>query len=143
MTRARVRLAKNYENETSRTKEGDQKAADINNMMVSYQTQGVMPDFNQGEPHYGDYSNAVDYTTAMQRTRSAQSEFNLLPVGIRAKFKYDVAEMMEFVENPDNLAEAQELGILPAPEPGEETPTVVDTPTPVTDPDTLPVQGGE
>lgn len=102
----------------TRTKQSFKDAADINIIMAGI-IKGKTNDYvNPAEPHYGDFSNAQDYLTSVLQLKEAEASFDALPVKIRSRFNYDPAELMEFVDNPDNLEEGRQLGLFePAPPP--------------------------
>jgi phage internal scaffolding protein len=63
-------------------------------------------------PRYGDFSGIGDYHTALNRVIAAQDEFEGLPAQIRARFDNDPANLIEFLGNENNRAEAEELGLV-------------------------------
>ena len=65
------------------------------------------------QPQYGDFSNGGDYKQMCDAITQAQSEFMQLPSDTRYRFNNDVGEMLDWVANPENHAEAAELGIIP------------------------------
>ena len=60
------------------------------------------------------FSGAPDFHTAMNLVRKAQEEFVRVPAHVRARFRNDPQEFMNFFENPDNYAEALKLGLVNA-----------------------------
>lgn len=77
---------------------------------------GKAPVFVQGEPMYGDFTNVGDFLDCQTRINHAEEQFMSLPSDLRRRFHNDPAEVIEFVNDPDNLEEARELGLLPKPE---------------------------
>lgn len=61
---------------------------------------------------YGDFSDVPTYQGALDLVRYAGEQFAQLPAKVRDRFKNDPAEMMAFVQDPANLREANELGLL-------------------------------
>ncbi len=61
---------------------------------------------------FGDFSDAPDFRTAMDRLKEAADAFNLLPAKIRKEFNNDPAQLMQFLEDPNNDERAVELGLL-------------------------------
>jgi len=99
----------------SLTEQAHKESCDIRNIMARatpQRTNGTI-----GNPGmYGDFSDVGDYQSALNRVISAQEEFESLDPKIRGRFKNNPALLMEFLENPDNLAEAIELGICETPQ---------------------------
>lgn len=87
--------------------------------MAKARKTGLLP-VSSKEPYYGDFSSAVDFHMAQNRLIQAKESFDALPVNIRKKFGYDAGRLMEFLENPENEAEAVKLGLLKAKAPSAE-----------------------
>lgn len=100
---------------------------DINNIVDKFLKTGEIQ--APLSPKYGDFTGISDYKTALDRVIAAEEEFMNLPAAIRARFNNDAAELIEFMENEDNRAEAEKLGltapkeVLTAPAVEESTPT--------------------
>ena len=84
---------------------------DINNILRQFNITGLLPEAPLS-PRYGDFSGIGDYHTALNRVMAAKEEFMTLPAQIRARFNNDPANLIEFLENSDNRAEAEELGLI-------------------------------
>jgi phage internal scaffolding protein len=67
------------------------------------------------QPTYGDFTSSRDLHDCILRVQEAQDEFMLLDAHIRARFDNDPGKLLDFVSNPDNRAEAIELGLMKAP----------------------------
>ena len=90
------------------------------------------------QPQFGDFSDVKDFQEAQNLIVRTTELFESLPSDLRARFSNNPSQFLEFVNNPDNLEEAIELGILQkAPEPIK-TPSVDAKPPASTDatPDT-------
>lgn len=74
---------------------------------------------------YGDFSNAVDFRTALDLTRNARERFEQLPADIRSRFHHDPVELFNFVSDPKNDEEAIKLGLLKRNPVLQDTTTVV------------------
>lgn len=90
--------------------------ADINFIVHSYNTSGVIPSSVSGvsprEPMFGDFSNLPsDAQEAYNQILEAKANFDTLPLPIRQRFNYDPAAFFEFVQNPANLDELVALGL--------------------------------
>lgn len=108
-----------------RTVQSDAQAADINNIVNRWLQTGEVYAPRQ-RPEYGDFTNATDYLTAVNKVNDAQQAFAELPSRIRSKFKNDPFELIEFLDDEANHPEAVELGILVAPD--QAAPEVPDAP---------------
>ena len=94
----------------SLTKQSFKQECDVNNILKNYNKTGVMPEnFNPGE--YRDLD-GTDYQEYMQTVASANSMFEELPSALRKRFKNDPAQLLSFVHDDKNVAEAQNLGLL-------------------------------
>ena len=84
---------------------------DINNILRQFNITGLLPE-NPVSPRYGDFTNAVDYHSALNAVIAAQSEFDALPAQLRARFDNDPENLINFLDNPENLDEAISLGLV-------------------------------
>lgn len=66
-------------------------------------------------PEYGDYTQVVDYHTALNAVISAQSSFDSLPAKVRARFDNNPGKFVEFCLDDNNRQEAIDLGLVDAP----------------------------
>lgn len=104
----------------SRTKQGHKAETDINSIMARFQRTGMLEFVNKHEPQYGDVSQ-IDFQSSMETVIRAREMFADLPSKVRDRFDNDPSELLEFLENPANRAEAVLLGLakaetIPAPE---------------------------
>jgi len=95
----------------SRTKQSFKDEVNINTI-VKRGLDRVEPNPSR-KPRYGDFTTGGDYQEMMNATAEAQSDFQLLPSGIRATFDNDVANMLDFLSDPANKKEAIEMGLIP------------------------------
>lgn len=95
---------------------------DINTIVRRFGLTGELPtDFR--EPLYGDYTGVWDYQTAMNAVRQADETFQSMPAQIRARFHNDPQELLVFLADEENRAEAIKLGLVKeAAEPAKEAP---------------------
>jgi len=84
---------------------------DINQIMQKYRVTGFL-ESNAQEANYGDFSNATDFHDMKNRIIDAESDFARLPSYLRTRFNNDPAQLLAFLEDPQNLSEARELGII-------------------------------
>lgn len=105
------------------TKQEFAAEVDINRIVANYEKNGMVPmNLSVGQPFFGDVSAVPDYQTALNMVREADEHFNMLPARVRARFGNDPKEMINFLEDPKNVDEAVEMGLVtkrPAPEPAK------------------------
>jgi len=89
---------------------------DINNVMKKYRVTGFL-ESNAREAQYGDFSDATDFHDMKNRIIEAEMEFSKLPAYLRTRFDNDPGQLLAFLDDPENLSEAQELGLCPKPIP--------------------------
>lgn len=112
----------------SRTRQEFAEDADLNVIVARFGIGHEMPQ-NVTPPMSGDFSAVPDYRGAQDLLRKANEVFGNLPAKVRSRFDNDPAQYIDFLENPDNEAEAIALGLASKPAP-------VDTP-----PDPQPAPG--
>lgn len=88
---------------------------DINTIVRRFGLTGELPgDFQM--PQSGDFTNVLDFHSAMNLIRETQEEFLKVPAEIRARFNNDPQRFMNFVEDGSNYDEARKLGLLKDPD---------------------------
>jgi len=97
---------------------------DINNILRQFNITGILPD-QAISPRYGDFTGISDYHTALNQVIAAEDEFMSLPAPLRARFENDPAQLIEFLDNPENKDEAIKLGLVNE---SVELPQVVEVP---------------
>lgn len=86
------------------------------NCILQNMARGVHPDVSGRQPQYGDFtSTANDYHDALNMVIAAKEAFDGLSADVRARFKNDPAELLDFVHNEENREEAISLGLIPPP----------------------------
>lgn len=106
-------------NDPTKTQQQFREEVDINTIVERFGLTGELPT-NLKVPQSGDFEAVVDYQTALNQVIAAREAFMEMPAGIRARFKNNPQEFLEFCGNPENRAEAEKLGILvPTPKPPE------------------------
>jgi len=104
---------------------------DINILMAKYQKTGMLNHIVRYKGQYADVSSQEDFQSALQTLQDANDMFDTLPAKVREKFQNDPGQFLAFVENPDNIDEMAELGLLDRPPP---TPTPAPEPEPEPEP---------
>jgi len=104
---------------------------DINQIMHKYRVTGFL-ESNAGEANYGDFTDATDFHNMKNRIIDAENDFARLPSDLRTRFNNDPGQLLSFLDDPQNLSEAQELGLCPKPirdtPPASTPPTEASTP---------------
>lgn len=96
----------------SLTKQAFAEDCDFNVVMARYEQTGVIPHLEARLPQYTDVSSMVDYQEAHNLVISARSSFDALPSSIRERFGNDPTHLIAFLCDPNNLSEAQKLGLV-------------------------------
>lgn len=89
--------------------------ADINQILRRFHVTGEMPAPPSAAPFYGDFTQVTDFQSALAALEEAEETFNQLPAEVRRRFADDPAELIDFVSDPANRAEAARLGLLTPP----------------------------
>jgi phage internal scaffolding protein len=115
--------------EPTRAQQHHKEECDINEILRRFGKTGAMF-VNASEALYPDFTDAVDYHTALNQIIASEREFDLLPSNIRKRFDNDPAKLVYFMQDKKNHAEAVELGLITAPksEPTAPISSVTDTP---------------
>lgn len=94
----------------SRTQQHMAAEADINNIVKRYLPTGALPSHGK-QPIYGDFT-SVDYMTMQNSIADIDSAFMRLPSRLRSRFKNEPYQLIRFIEDPKNQAEATRLGLI-------------------------------
>lgn len=109
------RIQLDCSNDKGRTKQCFKDECDINILTARWLRGQEMP-IPTGLQNYGDFTGVDDFLQAQIQLKAAQQAFDNLPSRIRNRFQNDPAKLIEFLEEPDNLEEARQLGLAePAP----------------------------
>lgn len=87
---------------------------DINTIVRRFGLTGDLPQ-NLNMPVSGDFTGISDYQTAVNLVLKADEEFMTLPGEMRARFNNDPAQLLAFLDDPNNKDEAEKLGIVNKP----------------------------
>lgn len=95
-----------------RTQQHHAEDADINTIVRRFGLTGELP--QSREPaQYGDFTHVTDYHTALNAVAEAEQNFMALPADLRAQFNNDPGALLDFVQDNNNRAKAEELGLVP------------------------------
>jgi phage internal scaffolding protein len=98
----------------SMTQQHLESETNINQIMERYNQTGLLPVVS-GDPLYGDFSDVGDYKSAQETLIKADKAFMALPSKVRDRFDNDPVKLLAFLDNPENLDEAIELGLVERP----------------------------
>lgn len=93
------------------TKQSFKEECDINNIMARYKASGIIEHIQAHQGRYMDLPSEIDYHANLLAVMSAQDAFSSLPAAIRARFDNDPAAFVGFVQDPDNQAEIDKMGL--------------------------------
>ncbi len=105
--RVRIKFGKK-----SRTKQSFKDACDINLIIANHTRTGQISHLNHNTANYG-YATSQDFASAMRTVTDAQNSFNNLSEEIQDRFNNSPGQFLDFIQDPDNKAEAIELGLRP------------------------------
>lgn len=97
----------------SRTKQSAEPETNIKQIFSRFQATGEMTHISNALMAYRDMSDLPDLESAMNIVANANSLFAELPAHIRKRVGHDAANFLPFIDDPENLEECIELGILP------------------------------
>lgn len=100
-----------------RTQQQFRDECDINTIVRRFGVTGQLP-VPVRLPTYDDFTQVRDFQSAMQAVRDAEESFAALPSDLRSRFANDPQQLLEFLGDAKNRAEAEKLGLVnPAPPP--------------------------
>ena len=99
----------------SRTKQAFKQECDINHIMKKFKKVAGSEFLNQYQGYlggqFGDFSEVVDYRTALDQINRSKAVFEALPSVLRKRFDNDPAKFLDFVQDPNNSKELVEMGL--------------------------------
>lgn len=110
------------------TKQSFKDECNVNNILEKHKNTNVLK-VNKQKGEYGDFSNSIDYSDALNLVINANEQFESLPAAIRKQFNNDPVEFLSFCSDEKNYPKMIEMGLKQG-EAGlsTQTPTVVETP---------------
>ncbi|AXH75554.1 MAG: internal scaffolding protein [Microviridae sp.] len=97
--------------EPTRAKQAFIEECDINTIVRRFRVSGELPS-GVRMPSYGDFSQVVDFQSAMNAIALAHEAFDQMPADIRFRFHNDPAEFVAFCSDDKNRDEAVKLGLV-------------------------------
>lgn len=98
--------------DASLTKQSFKDECDINTIVRNFGLTGQLPVSNNVAPQYGDFTDVVDYRTALDAVIQANDSFMSLPAEVRKRFGNDPADFVDFCSDPNNRDELIKLGLV-------------------------------
>lgn len=114
------------------TKQADADNANINTIMEKWAIHGDVP-LNGRTPTYGDFTNAGDFHSALNKIMAAKQDFSELPAYVRRHVDHDAGKFLDMVFDPERRGELEELGLVPERAPAS-APPATEAPEPPTPP---------
>lgn len=96
----------------SRTQQHFKKECDINEILRSFKRTGVIEHVSSGKPIYGDFTAYPDFQQMQDTLVEATRAFEALPARLRDRFGNDPKNLVAFVMDESNRAEAEKLGLV-------------------------------
>lgn len=115
-----MRLAKTFKQEKSAQQHFRQEA-NINSIMAKYARTGILVEPGKtmrSAPQFGIFEQ-FDFQEAQNKVCQAKEAFMALPARIRARFSNNPAQLLDFISDESNRAEALALGIIQETKSGE------------------------
>ncbi len=107
----------------SMTQQALANESDINKIMAkAIRTGQPPPSVHERQAQFGDFTQITSFHQAQTALVHAQNEFNTLPAKIRSYFDNDPEKLIKFLDDPDNLEEAVQMGLVQPPPSEEEEP---------------------
>lgn len=116
--------------EPTRAQQQFKDEVDINTIAKQFGMTGRLPECVR-MPTFEDFSDVVDYQTALNASRRAAQAFMEMPANVRERFQNDPQRFLEFCSNDANRAEAISLGLIPSPPVSASVPPPADKPNPM------------
>lgn len=112
--------------EESKTQQSFKEECDINEIVRRFGLTGELPD-DFRPPMVGDFTEVMDYKSALNAVIAADEAFMQMPGELRARFDNDPQKLLVFLEDGKNRDEAVKLGLLnpAAPPPADVAPAPV------------------
>ncbi|AXL14585.1 internal scaffolding protein [Microviridae sp.] len=100
-----------FKKSTSLTEQHHGETVKIHNIIKQHQTTGFVSHVASRPPQYADMVTAPDFYQAQCIIANASSMFEEIPAQIRKSFDNDPGQFLDFISNPENKQQMDELGI--------------------------------
>lgn len=91
------------------TEQHHKDRVDINNIINGF---SGIPVGNSREPMYGDFTEVGDFFETQLKIKQAEETFMSLDPQIRKRFANEPGNLIQFLQDPENRAEAEKLGLV-------------------------------
>jgi phage internal scaffolding protein len=115
-----------YEAGKGGAEQSHKSACDINRILKKYQKTGALDHQTKHEARYDDMT-GTDFHTALNMVANAQNMFNELPSSVRKRMDNDPGKFLEFIQDPNNKAEAIKMGLMDDTDNWSAPPSRIDT----------------
>ena len=99
----------------AKTSQDKKLACDINRIMARAKKNGILPDLNNRQVIYADFTVLPNYQEALNKVIKMETEFMQLPALTRKEFDNDPQKLVEFLSDPTNEERAISLGLVAKP----------------------------
>lgn len=114
------------------TVQADRDEADINKIVARFNKTGQVPPTVHGQPFYGDVSEFGDLAESLIQIQEAERLFMTFPAEVRERFDNSYVNLVEFLGDTKNRAEAISLGLIQKEPLPEEVPPATPVQPPAT-----------
>lgn len=119
----------------SKTIQSMRDDCDVNLIVKRHASTGLWSHLAPTEPIYGDFTQATDLQTAIERVDQAEASFMELPAAVRQRCLNDPVEFLKLIAAEDTFAELVKLGLPVADTYVDPTATPAPEPPPAPDPE--------
>lgn len=99
----------------SLTKQSEKEQCNIHNILNQFAKTGIVEHVNTKTPQSVDHTQIPTFQETLNLVTQVNQQFELLPEDLKKKFPTKES-LAEYISDPENYAEAVELGILPSTE---------------------------
>lgn len=99
----------------SKTQQQFKNECDVNKIIARFNKTGELTHLKKSKGVFTDLTYVTDYQTALDKVMKANQAFSELNSQTRNRFGNDPQNLVNFLQDPKNKAEAIELGLIVAP----------------------------
>ena len=99
-----------FNEDRNSAKQSFRDECDINKIMARFQKTGILDHYTKHAPEYQDIP-AIEYLDALNIVATAETMFEELPSEARKRFENSPDKFLDFVQDPENLAEMRKMGL--------------------------------
>lgn len=128
--RAPRKRVQSQQNLDTRANQADAEQADINSIVATYLATGIVNGVPSQAPLYGDFTQASDLQTQLNRVRQAEEAYARLPSALRNASKNDPVLFLEMFDDEEGRAILEAQGMVVTDEQSELPPSPASEPEP-------------